>query len=89
MFDIHSSQTPQPMKHSCVPATWRYQPSSDIQIQGDIAPTKKVWDEVREQRGESVGTAPINYDWFVLALNLLFMVNAVTFENGLLRKAAT
>ena len=49
----------------------------------------KVWDEVREQRGECVGTAPINYDWFVLALNLLFMVNAVTFENGLLRKAAT
>lgn len=48
-----------------------------------------VWDEVREQRGEAVGTAPINYDWFVLALNLLFMVNAVTFENGLLRKAAT
>ncbi len=49
----------------------------------------KIWDEVREKRGESVGTAPINYDWFVLALNLLFMVNAVTFENGLLRKAAT
>lgn len=47
----------------------------------------KVWDEVREQRGKLVGVAPINYDWFVLALDLLFMLKAVTFESGLLRKA--
>lgn len=49
----------------------------------------KVWDRVREQRGEPVGVAPVNYDWFVLALDLLFMLNAVTFENGLLRKATS
>lgn len=49
----------------------------------------KVWDQVREQRGEPVGVAPINYDWFVLSLDLLFMLEAVRFENGLLRKAAS
>lgn len=49
----------------------------------------KVWDRVREQRGKPVGVAPVNYDWFVLALDLLFMLNAVTFENGLLRKATS
>ncbi|WP_120632567.1 ABC-three component system middle component 6 [Ruegeria sp. EL01] len=48
----------------------------------------RVWDEVREQRGEAAGVAPINYDWFILALDLLFITKAVSFENGLLRKGA-
>ncbi|WP_179381480.1 ABC-three component system middle component 6 [Jannaschia marina] len=47
----------------------------------------RVWDDLRKERGEPVGVAPITYDWFVLALDLLFMLKAVTFENGLLRKA--
>ncbi|MBA85941.1 MAG: hypothetical protein CML60_08035 [Rhodobacteraceae bacterium] len=48
----------------------------------------RVWDEVRRQRGEAVGVAPINYDWFILALDLLFITKAVSFENGVLRKGA-
>ena len=46
----------------------------------------RAWDEVRKQRSEAVGGAPINYDWFILALILLFITKAVSFENGLLRK---
>ncbi|MBC6438530.1 MAG: hypothetical protein GDA52_10460 [Rhodobacteraceae bacterium] len=46
-----------------------------------------VWDEVRKQRGTPANGAPINYEWFVLALDLLFMLKAVTFRDGLLRKA--
>ncbi|MBC6443041.1 MAG: hypothetical protein GDA53_07950 [Rhodobacteraceae bacterium] len=46
-----------------------------------------VWDEVRKQRGTPANVAPINYEWFVLALDLLFMLKAVTFRDGLLRKA--
>ena len=48
----------------------------------------RAWDEVRRQRGEAVGSAPINYDWFILALDLLFIVKAVRFENGVLRKGS-
>ncbi|UWR33522.1 hypothetical protein K3759_00040 [Sulfitobacter sp. W027] len=46
----------------------------------------RVWDEVRRRRGGSVEHAPIAYDWFVLALDLLFAMKAVEFEGGLLRK---
>lgn len=46
----------------------------------------RVWDEVRRRRGEAAVHAPITYDWFVLALDLLFAVKAVELENGLLRK---
>ncbi len=48
----------------------------------------RAWDEVRRQRGKAVGSAPINYDWFILALDLLFIVEAVRFENGVLRKGS-
>ena len=46
----------------------------------------RVWDEVRRRRGEALEPAPITYDWFVLALDLLFAIKAVEFEGGLLRR---
>lgn len=48
----------------------------------------RLWDEVRTTRGGIANVAPINYEWFVLALDLLFMVGAVEFERGLVQRAA-
>jgi hypothetical protein len=48
----------------------------------------RLWDELRDRRGRASGQAPINYDWFVLALDLLYMVGAIEFDRGLVRKAA-
>jgi hypothetical protein len=49
----------------------------------------RLWDEIRTPRGERTrSAAPINYDSFVLALDLLYMLGAVEFERGLIRKAA-
>ena len=50
-------------------------------------PVSRAWDEVRTRRGSAGEPAAINYDWFVLALDLLFMMGAIEFERGLLRKA--
>jgi hypothetical protein len=33
--------------------------------------------------------APIDYQWFVLSLDLLYVIGAVEFERGLVRKART
>ena len=49
----------------------------------------RLWDDFRSKRGDPDKPAPINYDWFVLALDLLFMINAVEFDRGLLRKTAS
>lgn len=46
----------------------------------------RLWDEIRAARGTSNHPAPIHYDWFVLALDLLFIVGAVEFDRGLVRK---
>ena len=49
----------------------------------------RLWDLIRHARNERTHSAPISYDWFVLALDLLFMVGAVDLDRGLVRKAAT
>jgi hypothetical protein len=48
----------------------------------------RLWDSLRAHRGERSQPAPINYDWFVLALDLLFMMGAVKLDRGLIWKAA-
>ena len=46
----------------------------------------RLWDEIRTARSDREVSAPINYDWFVLALDLLFIVKAVQFDRGLVQK---
>jgi hypothetical protein len=48
----------------------------------------RLWDRIRAARGEAGEPAPINYDWFVLAVDLLFMIGAIELDRGLLRKTA-
>ena len=45
----------------------------------------RLWDELRARR-ETVSHAVVDYRWFVLALDLLFMVGAVEIDQQLLRK---
>lgn len=49
----------------------------------------RLWDEIRIARGDRSVSAPINYDWFVLALDLLFIVKAVQFDRGLVLKTVS
>jgi hypothetical protein len=48
----------------------------------------RLWDEVRDRRTVDVPNAPIDYQWFVLSLDFLFLIGAVDFENGLLRRVS-
>lgn len=52
------------------------------------ATVSRLWDQVRAARGKTPAAAPINYDWFVLALDLLFAVGAVELDRGLVRKTS-
>ena len=47
-----------------------------------------LWDGVRLGRDIRRGRAPLAYDWFVLALDLLFMIGAITYEAGSIRKVS-
>jgi hypothetical protein len=47
----------------------------------------RLWDEIRSHEGDRVGAAPINYDWFVLALDFLFIVGAIDLDRGLIQRS--
>ncbi|UUZ71243.1 hypothetical protein LP415_19235 [Polaromonas sp. P1(28)-8] len=46
----------------------------------------ELWECVREERMKRVAATPLSFDWFVLALNLLYAVMAVEYSNGLVRR---
>lgn len=46
-----------------------------------------LWDSVRARRETDDPRAPISYDWFILALDLLFMMGAVSLDRGVVRRS--
>ncbi|MCY4261297.1 MAG: hypothetical protein OXC91_13670 [Rhodobacteraceae bacterium] len=43
----------------------------------------RLWNELRKRRTVTAPVAPIDYGWFVLALDFLFLVGAVESRRGL------
>jgi hypothetical protein len=48
----------------------------------------RLWDEIRGRRTLLTPTAPIDYQWFVLSLDLLYVIGAVELERGLVRRTS-
>lgn len=46
-----------------------------------------VWEEVRGSKSD--GRLRLSYDWFVLALDLLFLLGAIGLNDGLLTKSTS
>lgn len=46
----------------------------------------RVWDQYKTTRFKGEGQSTVTYDWFVLAVDLLYMIGAVASEKGLLRR---
>ena len=49
----------------------------------------ELWEAVREARGRNSSATPLSFDWFVLALNLLYAISAVDHSNGIVRREAS
>jgi len=49
----------------------------------------ELWEAVCEARGRNPGSAPLSFDWFVLALNLLYAIAAIDHSDGIVRREAT
>ncbi|MBF0174683.1 MAG: hypothetical protein HQL83_14775 [Magnetococcales bacterium] len=47
----------------------------------------RLWDEVRGRRSLHEPKAPIDYQWFILSLDLLYMIGALEFDRGLVRRS--
>jgi hypothetical protein len=48
----------------------------------------RLWDEIRGRRTLLTPNAPIDYQWFVLSLDLLYLIGAVELDRGLVRRVS-
>jgi len=48
----------------------------------------ELWKCVREDRQSKITATPLSFDWFVLALNLLYAVAAIEYSHGVVRREA-
>ena len=48
----------------------------------------KLWDEIRRRRNRVDSAVPIDYRWFVLSLDFLYMIQAVVLRRGLVEKVS-
>jgi len=46
----------------------------------------RLWDELRSEMGERSSTRIVNYDWFVLTLDLLYMLGALEIDHGRIQR---
>lgn len=46
----------------------------------------ELWEKVRSARSRSAQTAPLSFDWFVLALSFLFAISAIDLERGMVQR---
>ena len=58
-----------------------------IGMLGQPMTMSRLWDSVRSRRSANASEPVINYQWFVLALDLLYMIGAIELERGLIRRA--
>lgn len=57
------------------------------QLVGAPRTVSELWERTRAAR--PVGSSHITFDWFALALSLLYAIGAVKLENGLIHLAKT
>lgn len=58
-----------------------------LDILGHPMTMSNLWDNIRSRRSVTMPNPAIDYQWFVLALDLLYMIGAIELERGLIRKA--
>ena len=46
----------------------------------------RLWDELGRMMSERSSTRVLNYDWFVLTLDLLYMLGALEMDHGRIRR---
>ena len=41
----------------------------------------RTWTELNRVRAKRVNSTPVTFDWFILALDLLYTLNAISFDS--------
>ncbi|MGO8745831.1 MAG: ABC-three component system middle component 6 [Thermoguttaceae bacterium] len=58
-----------------------------LRLLGEPKTESRLWDELKKARASQPMASALTYDWFVLAIDLLFAMKAIDIERGRIRKA--
>jgi len=58
-----------------------------LSVLGEPAPVSDVWERVLAERAGRQNVSPLPFDWFVLAVSLLYAMGAVDMVDGLIVRA--
>ena len=60
-----------------------------LRVLGSPMTVSKLWDQIRSRRSADATNPVVDYRWFVLALDLLYMLRAIELDRGLIRRASS
>lgn len=53
-----------------------------LRLLGESKTVSRLWDDFQRRRDDDDASSTVTYDWFVLALDLLFALGLVDFQRG-------
>ena len=77
-----------PSKHMQIERSLLGIGSELLQVLEQPMTVSSLWDVLRRRRDEDDVVAPTDHRWFVLALDLLYMIGAIEFQQGILIRRA-
>ena len=60
-----------------------------LRLLDEAKTVSRLWEELQRCRSSKDGYSPITYDWFILALDTLYLLEAIELSRGRLRKRAS
>ncbi|SEG12888.1 hypothetical protein SAMN05421819_1884 [Bryocella elongata] len=57
-----------------------------LSLLSEPATVSKVWSDIKEMRSSRTNASPLSFDWFVLAVALLFSMKLVELNDGRLKR---
>jgi len=75
-----------PTKHLRVDRSLLYVGAEVLSLLSEPKTVSRLWDELKHLRTRAGSESPLGYDWFVLSLDLLYMLGIVAFDRGRIRR---
>jgi hypothetical protein len=57
-----------------------------LRLLGEPKTVSRLWEETKKARASQPLSSVLTYDWFVLAIDLLFAMSVIDIERGRIRK---
>lgn len=75
-----------PSKHLRTDQSLLYVGGQLLQLLVEPKTVSRLWDDMKQLRMPVAEQAPLSYDWFVLAIDLLYALGAVDLKDGRLQR---